>query len=261
MVIHEKCGPQELQTGSFSQYATWYDNFNDEKDYQAESKYILDNVVRWKDSTNTWLDVGCGTGKHLAYFKSQGVSVEGVDSSPFMISRARESYPETSFHISTAENFNLLKGWDVISMLFHVLSYHIDESEIRKTLKNVSDHLDDQGIFIFDFWHTPGLINDPPTVRARKKVINGRTLFRIAIPKEDRSKNRVDILYQFRWDSEDGPVVHQENHSMRHFTVEELESFLEDAGMRVLQCNGWMTTLSPSSNDWFGLILAKKFQR
>src|SRR5512143_1184137 len=39
------------------------------------------------------LDVGCGTGHHLAYLRQQGFDVAGVDGSPEMIALAQGSNP------------------------------------------------------------------------------------------------------------------------------------------------------------------------
>jgi SAM-dependent methyltransferase len=36
------------------------------------------------------LDIGCGTGNHLLFFSKLGLDINGVDASPYMISRARE---------------------------------------------------------------------------------------------------------------------------------------------------------------------------
>jgi len=36
------------------------------------------------------LDIGCGAGNHLLFFNKQGMSITGIDASPYMISMARE---------------------------------------------------------------------------------------------------------------------------------------------------------------------------
>src|SRR5215207_9084461 len=44
------------------------------------------------------LDAACGTGRHAAYLASLGHTVIGVDSSPGMLSRAREKIPHGEFY-------------------------------------------------------------------------------------------------------------------------------------------------------------------
>jgi ubiquinone/menaquinone biosynthesis C-methylase UbiE len=44
------------------------------------------------------LDAACGTGRHAAYLASLGHKVIGVDTSPEMLTRARDKVPEAEFH-------------------------------------------------------------------------------------------------------------------------------------------------------------------
>jgi SAM-dependent methyltransferase len=44
------------------------------------------------------LDAACGTGRHTAYLASLGHEVIGVDTSPEMLARARETVPEGEFY-------------------------------------------------------------------------------------------------------------------------------------------------------------------
>ncbi|WP_016700636.1 class I SAM-dependent methyltransferase [Actinoalloteichus spitiensis] len=43
------------------------------------------------------LDVGCGTGDHVAALRNRGAHVVGLDSSPEMVGRARRKYPDLRF--------------------------------------------------------------------------------------------------------------------------------------------------------------------
>ncbi|MFF8934542.1 class I SAM-dependent methyltransferase [Streptomyces paradoxus] len=44
------------------------------------------------------LDAACGTGRHTIHLHELGHDVIGVDASPDMLARARESLPEVGFH-------------------------------------------------------------------------------------------------------------------------------------------------------------------
>ena len=249
-------------SGAFDRYAAWYDAFNQGKDYAAEARYVLARVKAWQPAPATWLDIGCGTGNHLAVLQSAGIAVEGVDASPEMIARARIAHPEIPFHVATAQEFRLHGMRDVISMLFHVLNYHPTDAAVAATLENVAAHLAPRGLFVFDFWHGGGVQLDPPAVRVREARVDGRPLFRTARPTEDRARSLIDIRYEFRWDSPEGPVAYEEHHALRHFTAKELEGFLGRAGLDVLACEGWMQpgrALQPQ--EWYGLICARKRDR
>jgi SAM-dependent methyltransferase len=244
---------------AFDRYAAWYDAFNEGKDYAGEARYVLERARTWHPSPRKWLDVGCGTGNHAAYLNEQGVDVEGVDASPSMIGQARAAHPRIPFTVGEAHAFRLAGDRDVISMLFHVLSYHVLDFEVSAALDNIRAHLGQGGILVFDFWHTDGVLLDPPGERIREARADGRPIFRLARPVEDRERRIVDIHYQFRWDSTAGPLVHEERHSMRHFTVAELASFLDRAGLEVLANERWMRPgCALQREDWYGVICARR---
>ena len=244
--------------GAFEQYAAWYNAFNEAKDYAAEIKYLLEQVERWRPAPRSWLDIGCGTGSHVAALAARGISAEGVDASQAMIAQARLAHPDIPFHVGRAEKFHLSGQRDVVSMLFHVLDYQTSDAAIRQTIQNVAAHLAQDGVFVFDFWNTDGVLRDPPLRRARQTRIGERTLWRISRPTEDRKLRRIDIRFEFRWDSPEGPVTHEEVHSMRHFTATELTEFLRPAGLHILSCEGWMTHRPLAPRDWYGLICSRR---
>lgn len=233
---------------SFGRYADWYDAFNRQKDYDAEVRQVLGRVQAFVPRPIRWLDVGCGTGRHAAALHALGIEAEGLDASAAMIARARAAFPHLPFHVACAQNFRLDGGRDVVSMLFHVMSYQVSDAQIHAALDRVAAHLAPGGVFVFDFWNTAGVVREPPARRVREAQIDGRPMFRISIPGEDRARRRIDVRYEFRRDSPDGALAHEERHALRHFTPQELETFLHDAGMTVLSCDG--------SGAWHGFICA-----
>jgi SAM-dependent methyltransferase len=241
---------------TFEQYADWYDAFNVQKDYAAEIAYVLGRVEALRPQPRRWLDVGCGTGKHLIHLGRSGIDASGLDSSPDMVSRARLASPDISVHFGSAQNYGLTGTWDAITMLFHVMSYQTSEDEVERALTEARGHLASGGVFAFDFWHTPGVVQSPPEHRTREASIDGRRLFRITHPTEDKGKRRIDVRYEFRWDSADGPCVHEEIHRMRHFTVDELGAYLRRAGLAIRSCTAWMGRHAPSPADWYAMICA-----
>jgi SAM-dependent methyltransferase len=50
------------------------------------------------------LDIGCGTGHHVASISSKGLDVLGIDISPSMIEKAKENFPDYNFKVSDALN-------------------------------------------------------------------------------------------------------------------------------------------------------------
>jgi SAM-dependent methyltransferase len=244
-------------TEAFGRYAGWYDAFNEGKDYAAEVDYLLRRIERFASPPRRWLDVGCGTGRHLAHLQTRGLSVEGVDASAAMIARARRAHPQVPFHVGTAQDFRLDPGRDVISLLFHVMSYQLTDDSLRRALSTVAAHLDPEGVLVFDFWHAEAVRRDPPRRRVRETRIEGRPLFRISDPRDRTGDGSTAVHFEFRWDSPDGPLAHRETHVLRAHTQEELEGLLRATGFAVLACEGWMTGEPLGPGNWYGLLLAR----
>jgi ubiquinone/menaquinone biosynthesis C-methylase UbiE len=64
-------------------------------------------------------DIGCGTGHHVANFKSKNLNIVGVDISPSMIKKAKEDYPDfgSNFIIGDGLDGHLFKD----NSLTHIL--------------------------------------------------------------------------------------------------------------------------------------------
>lgn len=77
-------------------YATVYDDlvFSKMKDDFEIGEII--NTTK-PTSNSRILDIGSGTGHHVSNFVANGLTAMGIDSSPAMISKAKENYPDLEF--------------------------------------------------------------------------------------------------------------------------------------------------------------------
>jgi SAM-dependent methyltransferase len=82
-------------------YADIYDYlvFNNLKD-DYEVGYIMNSAS--PSSESKILDVGCGTGHHVASLGSKGLDVIGIDISTSMIKKAKENFPDYKFNVEDA---------------------------------------------------------------------------------------------------------------------------------------------------------------
>ncbi|MGW5362124.1 class I SAM-dependent methyltransferase [Actinopolymorpha pittospori] len=60
------------------------------------------------------LDVGCGTGDHVASLRAAGVEVTGVDASADMISRAREKFPDLPVRVADVRDLPFDAEFDAV---------------------------------------------------------------------------------------------------------------------------------------------------
>jgi ubiquinone/menaquinone biosynthesis C-methylase UbiE len=87
-------------------YADIYDYlvFNNLKD-EYEVGEIMNKTGA--SSQSKVLDVGCGTGHHVASMKGRSIDIVGIDISPSMIKKAKENYPDYQFQVADATNSQL----------------------------------------------------------------------------------------------------------------------------------------------------------
>lgn len=243
---------------AFDRYARWYDAFNAGKDYRAEAAYLLALIAPWVPAPATWLDIGCGTGGHAAALADAGLAVDAVDPAAEMVAEARRRHPRLHVERADAETLPFAHRHDVTSMLFHVASYHAEEGRFARSLAAISARMKGDDLLLFDFWHSGGVLADPPGRRVRTVDIDGRRMTRIAVPREDRSTSRVWVHYEFRLDGEHGTLVHTEEHALRHFTTGEIEGAAAAAGLESLACWRWGSDRPLGDADWYGLACMRR---
>ena len=138
----------------YKKLAKYYDLIYHWKDYEKEAYSIKDLIKKYKTSDgNKLLDVGCGTGKHLEYFKDD-FSCMGIDINNEMVEFAKENVKDVIFELGDMINFNLKTEFDVILCLFSSIGYVKTYSNLEKAMLNFKNHLKKGGVLIIEPWFT-----------------------------------------------------------------------------------------------------------
>ena len=139
----------------FHDLADYYDGFLAEKDYRGEAQYLERIVRRYgRSGGNAWLDVGCGTGRHLAHLR-RSFEVVGVDASSQMLRVARRRLPGVRLVRGDMRSFRLRERFDVVSCLFGAIGHVSPEREVRAALANFARHLRPGGVALVEPWIDP----------------------------------------------------------------------------------------------------------
>lgn len=249
----------------FQDYSRYYDLFYQDKDYRGEARYVDQLIKSLRPGAATLLELGCGTGGHAFPLAGLGYDVTGVDLSVVSLEKAQaklESNPEGSetvrFHHGDIRDIQLPGSYDAAVALFHVLSYQTTSEDLRMTLATVREHLEPGSVFLFDFWHGPGVLSDPPKTAIKRLENDSWRIMRVAEPRMHVGRNVVDVQYTlFVEDKErDGIRRITETHSMRYFFELELREFLTEAGFRPESCYRWLTHEEPSLDCWSAVMTA-----
>jgi SAM-dependent methyltransferase len=251
----------------FDRYAEFYDLAYQDKDYEAESKFVDGLIRQYTPNARSILDLGCGTGRHTVKFAEMGYAAVGMDLSTPMIRIARERQNELAGEVANRLRFvqgdirstRLQHEYDAVVSLFHVLSYQTTDNDVKMALETITHHLSPQGICLFDFWYGPAILTSPPSLRLKRFKNNSINVVRVSEPTLHPNENIVDVDYVFFvWDRGGKAEEFHECHLMRYFFIPELRKFINAAGLDILACGEWLTPNPPSLRSWSVYAVAKR---
>lgn len=254
---------------NFGIYSRYYDLLYVDKDYASESAYILSRIsAHSRVPATSLLDLGCGTGIHALMLNAEaGLNVCGIDLSENMLERARAhaasravTEDRVAFHKGNACNFRIDRKFDVVSSLFHVVSYQTTEQRLNALFETASTHLQEDGLFIFDFWYGPAVLSQGPTVRTKRLSDEYFAVTRLAEPVIRNEENVVDVNYAlFVLDRATGLTTEfRETHEMRYLFLPEVDLLLGAHGFVRERAEEWMTGKRPSLDSWGVCVVARK---
>jgi len=248
----------------FNLYAKYYDLLYRDKNYLAESNYIKKLINLYKPDSKNLLDLGCGTGRHILNIAGSGIDVSGVELSEVMLEKAIENLRDKSklhnrvkFYHGDIKSIRLKEKFDVIIMLFHVMSYQNSNNDIMLTLKTIKEHLNENGICIFDFWYGPGVLTERPEKRERILSDDEISIFRTSNPVMRINENIVEVNFHIDIKDENGIKIEEfaEIHSMRYLFKPEIKLFLNYFNMSLIHIEEWMTGKMLSEKSWYATAI------
>lgn len=128
------------------------------KDYEGEANQLHDLIQEHKRCPeNSLLDVACGTGGHIAYFK-EFYEVEGLDLDPYLLALARQKHPEAVFHPGDMTAFDLGKTFAAVTCLFSAIGYVKTLERLQQAITCMVNHLNPGGVLIVEPWFSPDAV-------------------------------------------------------------------------------------------------------
>ena len=244
---------------SYSELAGCYDLFMDETPYESWLRFILEKFEKYNVPKELVLDLGCGTGTLTEMLAEKGYDMIGVDLSQEMLGIAIEKRDNSGKDIlylcQDMREFELYGTVRAIVSVCDSINYILEDEEVIETFKLVNNYLDPDGIFIFDF----------NTLYKYAEVIGDATI----------AENRDD--YSFIWENyyheeehineydvtifaREGELFRKsvETHFQRGYTAQEMISFIEAAGMVVLEVLDEETHEAPTETTERIQIIAKE---
>jgi len=244
----------------FADYSKYYDLLYQDKDYQSESQFMDSLLQTYGNKPQKLLELGSGTGKHACLLANKGYSIVGIDQSSTMLEMAGRllaKEPACAKNIRLFEGdvrtFNIAEQFDAVISLFHVLSYQTTNQDVEKMFATAKNHLKPGGIFIFDCWYGPCVLEQKPAVRYKKLENESLRVERIAEPSLDVNAGTVNVHYHlFVQDKPQTTFTKmEEDHLMRYFFLPEIQHYCDKYSMKIELACEWLTR-KPLSAQTFG---------
>ncbi len=249
---------------AFGEYAPWYDLLYEDKDYAAETAFVLEQLRRNGAKSGALLDLGCGTGVHAVEFARSGWQVTGIDLSEEMIRKAKARISNDTqaprFRQGDACQAGPERDFDAVVSLFHVASYQTSRAELESLFATAYTALKPNGILLFDYWYGGAVLSQG--VQTRVKVIERAPLrvTRIAQSDHDETDAIVQVNYTlFCEDSVRSTIKRvDEVHRLRYWFPFEIEASLRATGFEPLGHYAWLSNEPPHSKTWAAYSVARK---
>lgn len=234
----------------YEDFAEVYDELMDDTPYEQWAERIHTLIGRYgisrperdtedllSSERNLVVDLGCGTGTLTELMYGRGYDMIGVDLSDAMLNIAMRKKEATGSEILyLCQDMRELELYSTVGTVYSVcdsLNYILEEEELLTVFSLVDNYLYPGGIFIFDFnteYKYREVIGDTTIAENREDC---SFIWENLYDPEERI-NEYDLTVFVR--EEDGRFRRfEENHFQRGYTVEQMRSLVERAGMTVAE--------------------------
>ncbi len=209
----------------YTELAEDYDRIYSYIDYKRWTEFYIKLIDTYCNTGGKMLlDVACGTGLHAHYLQKAGFLVTGLDLNQEMLEQAKKRNNCILYQQGDMNTFDLKKTYDIVTCCFNSIIYNKNQTDLKKTLKNLYKHTKKGGILIFDM------------VDKKIGIDTERTEYH---NKENR------MTFGGRWNLTDHHLIleldflidgkkTEETHTMGAFTIPEVKIITQDIGFSTL---------------------------
>lgn len=229
----------------FSKSQDWYDLVYDAqgKDYLEEARRLRLIFEGHGISTEVlgrrpaWLDVACGTGRHLLHLPE--FDRLGIDLDPGMLDVARHRCPCVDFQVGDMRSLSRSEAaslpasrpdgrFDVVTCLFSAIAYMKDLEELEVAIASMADRVAEGGLLLVEPFLTPDVV---VAGRPGLNVVDheGVKLVRMDVPRIDG--RRLELEFHYLVADASGVEHRVEPHVITIFTVDEIGRAFSKAGL------------------------------
>ena len=244
-------------------YADFSDAIYAAKDYAGEAD-LIERILERHGIPRPCrvLDIGCGTGRHACALARRGYDVTGLDRSPFMLARARAAAAELGpdhgalhFVEADARRFALGERFAAVLMMFTVLGYQHEDSDVSDALSAVRAHLEPGGLFVFDVWNGLAVLAQGPDKRTASASDGGSRIVRSSSTRVETERQLCHVHFDIlRTDADGRMTTWSEDHTLRYFLPAELENALNACDLELRDLRRFPDGEAPADEQAWNVI-------
>lgn len=221
-----------MSESSYARSAGFYDLIYGQKPYEGEAEWVHGRIqAHLRSDGNALLDVGCGSGNHLAHLRRH-YRCDGVDLDAGLLAIARERYPDSTFHQGDMADFGLGGRYDALVCLFSAIGYVKTVERLGQTMRTFARHLRPGGVAVVEPWLAPDVFAvghvrldapESPEVKVARMVHSGL-------------RDGLSILtFSYLIGRAEGIEHFEEHHELGLFTREQMMDAFRGAGLEVVE--------------------------
>lgn len=221
-----------MSESAYAQGAEFYDLIYGGKPYEAEAEQVHRVLQRHlRSGGSALLDVGCGTGAHLAHL-GRHYRCTGVDLDAGLLAVARERLPGARFHQGDMTDFDLGERFDAVTCLFSAIGYVRTVERLGQAMRAFARHLAPGGVAVVEPWLTPDVFV-AGRVRVDTPERPGATVARMV---HSGMRDGFSVLtFSYLIGREQGIEHFEEDHVLGLFTREQMMDAFRGAGLDVVE--------------------------
>lgn len=236
---------------AYESLAGVYDALTEDVGYERRADYLEKLLKRSRIPVHTVLDLACGTGAMTALLTERGYELIGVDASPEMLSRAREKAENLSgeppvFLNQAMPELDLYGTVDAAVCCLDSLNYLTSPRDVQRTFQRLHLFISPGGVLLFDVNSVEKLASlDGQVFLDEREDIY--CVWRTEYEKRSRLCTYWIDIFTRRPDG--GWNRSEEEHRQRGYTVDELRTWLMDAGFTRIRTFGDCRMAAPRENE------------
>jgi ubiquinone/menaquinone biosynthesis C-methylase UbiE len=249
---------QPTYTGKFSEI---YDLFYAHKTYTQEADFVQSLLERFGEKPiQKILELGCGTGTHSFLLEAYGHEILATDLSEDMITKARAKAEAMGSKVRFAAQDMIQldqpgSPYDAVVCLFDSFCYVTQNEDVEAVLTRVHRHLKPGGLFIFEFWNAPAMIQHLDPIRVARLQHGQDEIVKLSEAKLDYQRQLYQVKYTLYDIKADGMChMYVEQHTNRYYQLQEMAYFLTQAGLHPLKWYAGYTADETIGGDTWNIV-------